>query len=170
MAVHKQHVESPRGRIPGCASIDRKRERQEAKKNENDTDFVVPDNRRVGSSRAEGNSADVEGPDRMSWKRRRYASKVLGVLCEGKRGSDSYPGKVTGMTTCGDTDDWGVLDVSGGVLMSRAGGRIARLQVAAPAASDVRPLQGNGWKLEMKEGWGLVRGERPGDFVLRKMQ
>jgi hypothetical protein len=68
------------------------------------------------------------------------------------------------------TDDWGVLEVSGGVLMLRASGRITRLQVAAPAAADARPLQGNGWKLELKEGWELVRGERAGDFVLRKRQ
>jgi hypothetical protein len=68
------------------------------------------------------------------------------------------------------TDDWGVLEVSSGVLMSRTGGRITRLQVAAPAASEAHPLQGNGWKLELKDGWTLAPGERSGDFVLRKTQ
>lgn len=68
------------------------------------------------------------------------------------------------------TDDWGVLVVRDGVLMSREGGRITKLQVAAPAAPDARPLQGSGWELELKEGWSLTPGNRPGDFVLRKKQ
>src|SRR5262249_40892919 len=65
------------------------------------------------------------------------------------------------------TDDWGILTVSDGVLMLRAGGRITKLHVAAPAMSDARLLQGGGWKLELKEGWTLTPGSRPGDFALR---
>jgi hypothetical protein len=66
------------------------------------------------------------------------------------------------------TDDWGVLTVSDGVLMLRAGGRVTKLHVTAPATSDARPLQGDGWKLELKEGWALTPGPRSGDFALRK--
>jgi hypothetical protein len=29
-------------------------------------------------------------------------------------------------------------------------------------------LKGDGWKLELREGWGLERGERNGDYVVRK--
>lgn len=66
------------------------------------------------------------------------------------------------------TDDWGVLTVSDGVLMVREGGRITKLQVAAPAAPQAPVLQGSGWKLELKTGWTLAPGQRPGDFSLRK--
>src|SRR6266545_836123 len=68
------------------------------------------------------------------------------------------------------TDDWGVLTVSDGVLMLREGGRITRLHVAAPAAPTAQVLQGSGWKLELKTGWTLAPGSRPGDFTLRKAQ
>ncbi len=68
------------------------------------------------------------------------------------------------------TDDWGALTVSDGMLMERENGRIVRLRVAAPTAPAVRPLEGSGWKLELKDGWTLALGERSGDLLLRKAQ
>lgn len=68
------------------------------------------------------------------------------------------------------TDGWGVLTVSDGVLMMREKGRVVRLQVAAPTAPAARPLEGSGWKLELKDGWALAPAERSGDWLLQKMQ
>jgi hypothetical protein len=68
------------------------------------------------------------------------------------------------------TDDWGVLEVSDGALMVRENNNIKRIQVSAPADSKAQPLQGKGWKLELKAGWTLAPGERSGDFVVRKIK
>ncbi len=78
-------------------------------------------------------------------------------------GSTVYP-------TARITDDWGVLTISDGVLMVREKGRIVRLHVAAPATPAARPLEGSGWKLELKDGWALEPGARGGDLMLRKAQ
>jgi hypothetical protein len=64
------------------------------------------------------------------------------------------------------TDDWGILEVTDGVLMFRDAGVIKKLQVAAPASAGA--LQGTGWKLRLNDGWELAPGDRKGDFVLRK--
>jgi hypothetical protein len=65
------------------------------------------------------------------------------------------------------TDDWGILDAPGGVLMIREAGRIVRLQVPAPAKLSANPLQGDGWTLTVSKGWVVVPGERAGDYVLK---
>ena len=65
------------------------------------------------------------------------------------------------------TDDWGILDAPGGVLMIRQAGGIVRLQVPAPANSTGSPVQGDGWTLTPQKGWALAPGERPGDYVLK---
>ena len=61
---------------------------------------------------------------------------------------------------------WGVLTVSKGALMSAA---FTDIRVAAPADASARPLHGDGWTLEMTDGWSLVRGERAGDYALKKI-
>jgi hypothetical protein len=63
-------------------------------------------------------------------------------------------------------DVWGVLTVSkGGALLSATYGAV---NVPAPAEADARPVRGDGWTLELKDGWSLAPGERGGDFVLKK--
>lgn len=65
-------------------------------------------------------------------------------------------------------DAWGVLRVSaGGALLVREAGRIARVIVPAPAEGATEPIRGDGWTLELLEGWEIVPGERAGDFVVR---
>jgi hypothetical protein len=64
------------------------------------------------------------------------------------------------------TDDWGILEVTDGVLMFRDAGVIKKLQVAAPASAGA--LQGTGWKLRLNDGWELAPGDRKGDFLVRK--
>jgi hypothetical protein len=66
------------------------------------------------------------------------------------------------------TDDWGILEVSDGVLMFRDANQIKKLHVAAPTDAQSRPLQGPGWKLTLAEGWLLEPGARKGDFVVRR--
>jgi hypothetical protein len=66
------------------------------------------------------------------------------------------------------TDDWGILVVTDGALLIRTSSRVTKLQVAAPADLQARPLQGPGWKLELQAGWEIVPGDRKGDFILRK--
>jgi hypothetical protein len=65
------------------------------------------------------------------------------------------------------SDNWGVIEVSKGALLIRDKGSASRLQV--PLATDLkaRPLKGDGWILELSEGWILDPGERKGDYVLK---
>jgi hypothetical protein len=65
-------------------------------------------------------------------------------------------------------DTWGLLRVTmDGALLVREAGRIARVVVPAPSDITAEPLRGPGWTLELVEGWVVVPGARPGDFVLQ---
>lgn len=64
-------------------------------------------------------------------------------------------------------DAWGILTVkSGGALMGATYGSV---NVPAPADTSARPLRGEGWTLELNEGWSLEPGDRPGDFTIKKL-
>jgi hypothetical protein len=66
-------------------------------------------------------------------------------------------------------DAFGVLTVTNGAWVERNGGGIlVRARVAAPADLSARPLKGEGWSLELANGWEIVPGDRTGDFRLRK--
>lgn len=66
-------------------------------------------------------------------------------------------------------DTWGVLTVTNGAWLERdATGQISRARVPAPTDLSGRPLKGEGWSLELANGWEVVPGERPGDVKLRK--
>ena len=63
-------------------------------------------------------------------------------------------------------DVWGVLTVSrGGALMSSD---FSKITVAAPATTQGPRVEGDGWALELKEGWSIAPAERGGSFVLEK--
>jgi hypothetical protein len=65
------------------------------------------------------------------------------------------------------TDEWGVLHVeSGGVLMVREDALITGVVVPAPPDATEPPLAGDGWSLELAEGWRVTPGERAGDWVV----
>ena len=68
------------------------------------------------------------------------------------------------------SDDWGILEVSNGALMVRENGRITRVSVTSPADVGERPVKGDGWTLELNQGWTLIAGPRKGDFVLKKSE
>ncbi|HVT11040.1 MAG TPA: hypothetical protein VHE55_02130 [Fimbriimonadaceae bacterium] len=61
------------------------------------------------------------------------------------------------------SDDWGVIEVKKGVLISSKGGKAF---VSAPTSAD--GLQGDGWKLTLKPGWKVLPGARKGDFKIAK--
>jgi hypothetical protein len=67
------------------------------------------------------------------------------------------------------TDEWGVLQVTNGVLLSRdQGGRVSEARVPAPRTPDGSTLEGDGWTLALAESWKLVPAARIGDFTLVK--
>jgi hypothetical protein len=61
------------------------------------------------------------------------------------------------------SDLWGTLAVSRGALMSAD---FSKAYVSAPLDPDKRPLKGDGWQLELNDGWKLQPGKRAGDYVL----
>jgi len=66
-------------------------------------------------------------------------------------------------------DGWGILEVeSGGALFLRNGeGLITGVVVAVPAGVEGPPASGEGWTLDLADGWELAPGERAGDWVVR---
>lgn len=61
------------------------------------------------------------------------------------------------------SDGWGTLEVSQGAL---AGPDWHSVVVAAPARTASGHVTGEGWTLDLKPGWTLVAGARPGDFTV----
>lgn len=59
--------------------------------------------------------------------------------------------------------DWGVLTVTGDVLLSKDMGTA---QVSA-AGFDPARADGAGWRLALKPGWTIIRAARAGDFTVR---
>jgi hypothetical protein len=66
------------------------------------------------------------------------------------------------------TAAWGILNVSKGALMTREDRGTSKVHVRAPADLNLRPLQGDGWTLELNTGWKVEPGERKGDYLLKK--
>jgi hypothetical protein len=66
-------------------------------------------------------------------------------------------------------DTWGLLKVTmGGALLIREGRRIARIIVPAPGEGEPDARRGDGWTLDLRDGWELVPGGRAGDFLVVK--
>ncbi len=64
------------------------------------------------------------------------------------------------------SDAWGILKVdSGGGLIAADWSKVT---VPAPGDRNARPLVGDGWTLELNEGWGLVPGKRAGDYIVKR--
>jgi len=68
------------------------------------------------------------------------------------------------------SDAWGVLEVeSGGALFLRnEKGWITGVLVPAPGDADAPPTAGEGWSLELADGWRVGPGERAGDWVVAR--
>ncbi|MEE8155076.1 MAG: hypothetical protein V3T53_09020 [Phycisphaerales bacterium] len=68
------------------------------------------------------------------------------------------------------TDAWGILEVTaGGALMIRGGGLVDRFIVPAPLDVTARPVVGDGWTLELAEGWTLNASQRKGDWIIGRI-
>jgi hypothetical protein len=62
-------------------------------------------------------------------------------------------------------DAWGVLTVTrGGALLNKS---FSAVNDPAPSDFAARPLRGDGWTLELNDGWALAPGAREGDFTLK---
>jgi len=67
------------------------------------------------------------------------------------------------------TDQWGVLEVTEGVLVSRdRAGRMSEARVPAAATAVSGSMNGDGWILTLNEGWKVVPGARTGDVLVAK--
>jgi hypothetical protein len=68
------------------------------------------------------------------------------------------------------TDVWGILEVdSGGAMFLRnAEGRFTGVVVPVSSAGPGPPTSGEGWRLDLAEGWELAPGDRAGDWVVRQ--
>jgi hypothetical protein len=62
-------------------------------------------------------------------------------------------------------DVWGILTVLQGALMNPT---FSQIRVSAPRDPVARPIQGDGWTLELNPGWSLIHAERKGDYRLGK--
>ncbi len=63
------------------------------------------------------------------------------------------------------TDAWGVLEVDGGALLAKDWKTVT---VPAPADAGTKVMAGDGWTLQLADGWRIVSGERAGDFALEQ--
>jgi hypothetical protein len=63
-----------------------------------------------------------------------------------------------------------VVDVGGVLNVTRGGALMNKTYsaVSVPAPSDVSAPRGDGWTLELRDGWALAPGARSGDFILKK--
>jgi hypothetical protein len=68
------------------------------------------------------------------------------------------------------SDNWGILTVSNGALMSSNWTKIyvSALNIT-PENIDTNLIEGDGWKLELNEGWKLVPSERKGDYLVKEI-
>lgn len=65
------------------------------------------------------------------------------------------------------TDEWGVLQVTDGVLLSRnPEGKMSEARVPAPEACSGRIVEAVGWTLTLREGWNVVPSTREGDCTI----
>jgi hypothetical protein len=65
------------------------------------------------------------------------------------------------------TDEWGVLEARGGLLV-RGNGQIVKVVVPAANVADGTSVTGNDWKLDLAPGWKIVPAERSGDQTVKK--
>ncbi len=63
------------------------------------------------------------------------------------------------------TDKWGILTVENGALMSSNWDKIS---VTIPLKNENKNISGDGWKLELKDGYSVTKDETTGNYKLTK--
>lgn len=81
----------------------------------------------------------------------------------------SFPGYGQVFETAKVTDDWGVLELSGGaMLLLRPKDLITGVVVPAHKRTEEGKVLGDGWSLTLADGWKLAPGSRDGDWVVAR--
>lgn len=115
---------------------------------------------------------EAEHKARLAELRRRFVEGPILILPRGRGSSFAsagitiIPGEGTVYMTYRTKGDWGTLEASA-VLVDMDRGRLI---VPAPATVDGKMLKGEGWTLEIAEGWVARPGPRSGDFQLVREQ
>ncbi|WP_281323042.1 hypothetical protein [Flavobacterium aestivum] len=63
------------------------------------------------------------------------------------------------------TDNWGILEVKNGALMSSNWDKIS---TSIPLKDDGKIINGDGWTLELKDGYSVIKNENTGNYILTK--
>jgi hypothetical protein len=116
---------------------------------------------------------EEERTKELAAARRKFADRPVLVLPLGDGVSYGYdPNDVLGVdakTTVYRSarlvDAWGILEGEVWTVRDEKGS-LVRAQVPAPKAPAARPLAGDGWTLDLKDGWELRAGPRAGDLEL----
>jgi hypothetical protein len=66
------------------------------------------------------------------------------------------------------SDIWGILTVTDGAVLTRVNNQLVKATISAPVNLQSKPLQGDGWTLELKDGWRLEAGQRKGDYTIKQ--
>jgi len=63
--------------------------------------------------------------------------------------------------------NWGILEAENGVLMKKDRSAVI---LEAPASLDGQSLKGNGWTLELSDGWKVIPTARKGDYAVTRKE
>ena len=63
------------------------------------------------------------------------------------------------------TDNWGTLEVEQGALISANWNQV---NISFPVNMEGNTIHGEGWRLELKQGYILEKDEQGGNFILKK--
>jgi hypothetical protein len=111
---------------------------------------------------------EVEHKARLAELRRRFVEGPILILPRGRgasfasAGITAIPGEGTVYMSYRTKADWGTLEASA-VLVDMDRGK---LTVPVPAVGEGKTLRGDGWTLDIADGWVIQPGTRAGDFQL----
>lgn len=129
---------------------------------------------------AELRAAEIERDAKRKKQLAVYRAKLIDgpllILSFGAEASYSFdPNNVESLDDIGTvyptmrvSDAWGILEVTRGALMIHDPKRGSRVQVPAPADRAGRRIQGEGYTLELNDGWTILPSERKGDLVVSR--
>src|SRR5262249_15250014 len=115
---------------------------------------------------------DVEYKARLAELRHRFVEGPILILPRGRGASFAsagvtvIAGEGTVYSTYRTKADWGTLEAASVLVDTDRG----KLTVPAPATVEGKALKGDGWTLDIADGWVIRPGPRTGDFQLVKEQ